>query len=163
MEEEWATIKEFPNYEVSNLGNVRNAKFDRPVAVTYNGAGVAIVGLMDSTKQNTRSVKVLVAEAWLPKKNPLFNTPINLDGDSSNNSVENLAWRPRWFAWKYHQQFDIVDVYTDTKPIRDVKTGVVYSDIAEAGLVNGLLFSELEISVTNRIPVFPIWHNFEWA
>lgn len=50
-----------------------------------------------------------------------------------------------------------------TKPVKDVKTGFVYSNIAEAALTNGLLFSEIELAVLNRIPVFPIWHYFEWA
>ena len=54
-----------------------------------------------------------------------FDTPINLDGDRHNNRVENLTWRPRWFAIKYNQQFR--HPYENPIPARimDLKTGEV--------------------------------------
>ena len=60
---------------------------------------------MRDGEQRHRSVPLLVAKAFIPQPPGPFDTPINLDGDRHNNHIHNLAWRPRWFAIKYNQQF----------------------------------------------------------
>jgi hypothetical protein len=163
MEEQWLPLKEFPGYSVSNLGQVMNDHRESPVKVSVTGHGVAKVGLMKGGKQHTRSLKILIASEFMPQEDPLFNTLINLDGDTTNNCVSNLLWRPRWFAWKYHRQMEFKDIYSDVGPVRDVKTKEVYKDIVEAAMANGLLFEEIQMAVVDMIPVFPTWHLFEWA
>ena len=163
MDEEWKHISEFPDYWISNLGKVRNENRDRLVRPSQTKQGALKVGLVRGGKQYTRSLKVLVAEFFVPCNNELFDTPIQLDGDQLNVSSDNLMWRPRWFAWKYHKQMGSIDEYLNTKPVQDAKTGLLYSTIAEAAMINGLLFKEVELSVMNQIPVFPTWHHFKWA
>ena len=163
MDEVWKHLPEFPDYWVSNLGQVRNENRDHILKPSLTKAGVLKVGLVRAGKQLTRSVKVLVAESFVPNTNELFDTPIQLDGDPLNVHADNLIWRPRWFAWKYHKQMEKVDEYLSTKSVKDSKTGLVYSSIANAAMSNGLLFVEVEMSVMNHIPVFPTWHHFTWA
>lgn len=163
MRERWLEIRNFPNYAISNFGRVKNIKFDRPVAVTFNAAGIPIVSLLGSGRRSTRSVKVLVAEAFLPKDNPRFNTPINLDCDPTNNRIDNLVWRPRWFAWKYHNQMRYIDSFMHTGKVRNIKTGIVYSSVTEACLVNGALFVDMINSIYQRNPVFPLYQYFEFV
>lgn len=87
----------FPNYEVSNLGNVRRAttgrrthpgKVLRPALLRMGYLGVApsING-----KNVTHYVHVLVAEAFVPKV--AGATSVNhKDGVKQNNHAENLEW-----------------------------------------------------------------------
>lgn len=163
MEVIWVQLEEFPDYSINTSGEIRNDVRDRLVSVSHTRQGAAKVGLMKDSKQHTRSVKVLVAETFLEKTNPLFDTPIHLDGDQKNCNVSNLVWRPRWFAWKYHHQLEEIDLYEDSGAVIDTSTEIIYSDIVEAALTNGLLFYEVRLSVHNKIPVFPTYHMFEWV
>lgn len=163
MEEEWLPLKDFPGYSVSNLGQVMNDHRETIVKASVTSHGVVKVGLMKGGKQHTRSLKILVAGEFMPQEDPLFNTLINLDGNTLNNSITNLMWRPRWFAWKYHNQMNSIKVYEGVGPVRDVKTKEEYVDVVEAAMVNGLLFEEIQMAIVDMIPVFPSWHLFEWA
>lgn len=158
----WVQLSEFPDYSLSDLGDIRNDKRGTLVATSLTKQGAVKVGLMKGGKQHTRSVKVLVAETFVPGESDIFNTPIHLDGDQFNNAATNLIWRPRWFAWKYHNQLGAVDNYTGTGEVININTQDAYEDIADAAMANGLLFEEVHISVVNHIPVFPSWHNYEW-
>jgi hypothetical protein len=163
MEEQWLPLKEFPGYSVSNLGQVMNDHREALVKTSVTGNGVAKVGLMRDGKQHTRSLKILVAGEFMPQEDPLFNTLINLDGNTVNNRIDNLMWRPRWFAWKYHRQMEFTKIYSGVGPVQDAKTKEVYEDVVEAAMINGLLFEEIQMAIVDMIPVFPTWHLFEWA
>lgn len=163
MQEIWAQLDEFEDYSISNLGRVRNDIRDSPVALSLTQQGAVKVGLMKGGVQYTRSVKVLVAETFIPKENPLFNSPIHLDCNPRNNRVDNIVWRPRWFAWKYTQQLVDINRFKKVGPVVNVKTKVVYKNVVEAAMANGLLFWEVEMAVINQIPVFPSWHLYAWA
>lgn len=161
-EEEWADILEFPNYMVSNYGRVRNIKHGRVVKMSYTRQGAVKVSLYLDNIRVTKSVKVLVAEAFLPGRTEQFDTAIHLDGDQGNNTIENLIWRPRWFAWKYSRQFELINTYLKLGPVYEVKSKQSYSSIADASLKNGLLFKEVDYSISNKVATFPTWQQFEW-
>jgi hypothetical protein len=124
---------------VSRDGRVRNDDTDHIMAMTRNQQGVIQVGLSRDKKQYRRAVGLLVAKAFLaPPALETFNTPIHLDGDLSNNHAENLMWRPRWFAMKYHAQF-----HSDQRgfdgPIVEIHTGDVFPNSWAAAMEYGLL------------------------
>lgn len=163
MLENWAKIPEFPNYSVSDLGRIRNEDYGRIIKISKTKQGGAKVGLVLGGKQHTRSVKVLVAEAFVDGYTERFNTPINLDGNQHNNVASNLLWRPRWFAWKYHHQFEEADRYFKMGPVINRKTGIIYKTIFDAATKNGLLFYDVLSSAINQDPVFPTWEYFDWG
>src|SRR3954470_21438611 len=105
MIEQWHEIEDFFGYSVSDHGRIRTDKFGRLLALSQTQWGLVQVGLMRDGVQCHRSVPLLVAKTFLPYVGGAFDTPINLDGNRWNNHVENLAWRPRWFAVKYNRQF----------------------------------------------------------
>jgi hypothetical protein len=157
---EWAPIEEFPGYSISSDGRVRNDDRNRLIVLTKNQQGVTQVGLMKNRDQHKRGVALLVAKAFLtPPSLPAFNTPINLDGDRSNCHVENLMWRPRWFAIKYHQQFHN-DLRGFTDPIVDLKTGERFENSWQAAIKYGLLDREILIATLNRTYVWPTYQEF---
>ncbi len=160
MSELWREIDFFPGYSVSSYGRIRTDKSGRILSLNLNQYGVMQVGLMRDGEQKHRSVPLLVAKAYIPQSFPSFDTPINLDGDRSNNRVDNLVWRPRWFAIKYNPQFR--HPYDDPilAPIVDLKTGEVSANSQECAKRYGLLEDELIFSMLNRTYVWPTYQEF---
>lgn len=150
--EEWVRLDEFPEYKVSDLGDIKNERSGRLVAKSLTKQGGVKVGLYHDNKQHTRSVAVLVAKAFVPGYDEsVFTTPIHLDADQRNCEASNLAWRPRWFAYRYHQQFtpmhqDWIDTYSCMGPVIDLDTRTMYQTVLEAAQVNGLLMFDLHIN-----------------
>lgn len=160
MEEEWVIIEAFPNYSISNYGRVRT-NFSGRILVTYqNQSGLLQVGLMHNGQQKHRSVPLLVAKGFIPQDEELFDTPINLDGDRLNNCVDNLAWRPRWFAIKYHQQFSLPYPNAINFPIEDIKTGELTANSFECAKRYGLLERDIVLSIHERTYVWPTYQIF---
>lgn len=162
MKELWKTIDGFDNYSVSNFGRVRSNWSER-ILITYaNQSGTEQVGLMLNGKQYHRSVSLLVAKAFIPQPSGPFDTPINLDGNRSNNHVDNLVWRPRWFAIKYNKQFkeEIPYEFQINVPIEDMKTGEVTKNSFECAKKYGLLENEIIMGIVNNITVWPTYQKF---
>lgn len=94
MNEEWKIIKEYPDYYISNLGNVKSCRTQKPriLTTTVTPQGYCVVTLSTTkNKHITKSVHRLVAEAFIP--NPYNFKCINhKDQNGSNNRVDNLEW-----------------------------------------------------------------------
>lgn len=169
VHEEWREVDGFPLYEVSNLGRIANVTDDVLLRPSYTKQGALKVGLysMDDHKQYTRSVKVLVAEAFVEGCTLVFNTPVLLDGDQDNCVAHNLVWRPRWFAWHYARQFRNIFEFYRLGPIVELDIdGIIlgaYHDTVEVGVTNGLLFEHIWQGIHNRTGVFPTRQRFAFA
>ena len=160
MSEQWKIIERFPEYSVSNEGRVRTDKSGRILRCNVNQYGLLQVGLMDEGVQRHRSVPLLVAKAFLPELSGPFDTPINLDGDRHNNEVSNLAWRPRWFAIRYNQQFRYPYEDPINELIMDLKTHDISENSFECAKKYGLLEKDLVLSIMNRTFVWPTYQQF---
>jgi NUMOD4 motif len=158
--EDWKLITYFPEYSVSNHGRVRSNKSGRILALNENQYGVVQVGLMKDGIQYHRSVPLLVARAFIPRDSLPFDTPINLDGDRHNNHVDNLRWRPRWFAIKYNRQFRYPYEYSISAKIIDLKTREVSENSFQCACRYGLLEQDLVLSILNRTYVWPTYQEF---
>lgn len=164
MLSEWRRIESFPDYSVSSSGLVRNDETGRFMAMLVNQSGIVNVGLTKNRVQYKRAVSLLVARAFLLKFRPYetFDCPINLDGDRYNNNADNLVWRPRWFATKYHQQFRD-ESYGSIFPIEDVDTQEFFETPWVAALKFGLLHRDILLSVRTQTYVWPIGRRFRQA
>lgn len=166
--EDWREITEFPGYSVSDCGRVRNNLTGRILVLQVNQTGVPNVGLvkrpyLDSpTIQCKRSVALLVAQTFVsPHEHEQFDTPINLDGNRTNNHVNNLAWRPRWFAARYFDQFRNRNTQWHwPAPIKDEKTGEQFEDSWDAVTKYGLLEQDVYLAMLNRTYVWPTYQTF---
>jgi hypothetical protein len=160
MTEIWEELESFPGYSVSSFGRVRADRSGRILSLNENQFGLLQVGLMKDGIQFHRSVPLLVATAFIPRPSEPFDTPINLDGDRQNNHVENLMWRPRWFAIKYNQQFKHPYDYSITVPVIELKTGEVFDNSFECAKHFGFLERDLVLSIINRTYVWPTYQEF---
>ena len=93
--EVWAIIKENHNYEISNLGRIRNIRNGHILKQNKNQQGYCSVLLLTDFKKYTRFlIHRLVAKAFIP--NPLNKSDVNhKDYNPSNNCVDNLEWSTR--------------------------------------------------------------------
>lgn len=105
MIEIWKDIAGYDGaYQVSNLGRVKSMPriIVRPIGTcmtkeriikTYRlKGGYVNVMLRHDGKSINHNVHRLVAEAFIPNKNPEYDCINHKDGDKTNNCVENLEW-----------------------------------------------------------------------
>ena len=92
MKELWKKI-ELSNYEVSNLGKVRNSNTGKILKGrnTQSGYEQVSIKFLNEEKFKNQYVHRLVAQSWLD--NPLNKKEVNhIDGNKSNNIFTNLEW-----------------------------------------------------------------------
>lgn len=161
--ERWQQIPGFENYAISDLGQVCNLRRDALIAPSINRQGIAKVTLFNSEGRATsRSIAALVAEAYLQPAGDLFDTPIQLDGNRRNCRLDNLMWRPRWFAVKYHRQFYVESFRFGRRYFMEVDSGEVFEDYVKPCTTYGLLHTSIVLSYLNRGEerVFPTHQRF---
>ena len=91
--EKWLTVPvlNYANYEVSNLGRIRNKARGNTLKGFYDKDGYKIVCLSSGDNQKTFRVHRLVAEAFIP--NPENKPQINHKNEvRDDNKVDNLEW-----------------------------------------------------------------------
>jgi len=100
----WKPIQDFPNYEVSDEGQIRyrggwqhragSASWRRPPAIVAQHPdkdGYLKVTFLKDGRRQKRSAHRIVALAFIPNRyrKPEVN---HLDGDKTNNTARNLEW-----------------------------------------------------------------------
>ena len=93
MNELWKNIDIATNYEVSNLGRIRNTKTGQILnpGISGNGYKQVSIKFKDTNKFKKQYVHRLVAQYWL--ENPENKREVNhINLDRTDNRVENLEW-----------------------------------------------------------------------
>jgi len=91
MTEEYKPIEDFENYEISNLGSVRNKKTGRILKYFINKDGYYKVMLWKNNKGFNKKIHQLIAQAFI--ENPENKQCIDhIDNNRLNNNINNLRW-----------------------------------------------------------------------
>ena len=112
----WKNIDIATNYEVSNLGNIRNIKSGQILNPGISGNGYKQVSLKmnDTGKFKKQYVHRLVAQYWLD--NPENKREVNHKNlDRTDNRAENLEWLTSSENQKH--KFENSDYKTSNRPI----------------------------------------------
>jgi len=87
-EERWVELYGFPNYEISNLGNVRNARTGKVKIIRTDGRQYRIVHLWYNKRRYTKRVSRLV---WASFNNQFCSKTIDhINQDGGDDRIENL-------------------------------------------------------------------------
>ena len=158
---DWVLVEGFPMYSVNSLGQVRRDSFDRLVTPHANQTESVYISLMRDSRQFQRALAPIVARAFLVEPVPPFDTPINLDGDRWNCRADNLMWRPRWFAIRYHHQFREPYESHVEAPLRAREDREVFPDSFTAACRYGLLERDVVMSIVHNTYAWPTYQIFE--
>ena len=112
----WKNIEIATNYEVSNLGNIRNIKSGQILNPGISGNGYKQVSLKmnDTGKFKKQYVHRLVAQYWLD--NPENKREVNHKNlDRTDNRAENLEWLTSSENQKH--KFENSDYKTSNRPV----------------------------------------------
>lgn len=148
--EVWKDIDGFPNYQVSNLGNIKNRKTNRLLKPKIGRDGRYLsVYLCNNGKENTRRVHRLVAEAFLGKHPGLMVN--HMDGDKLNNRSDNLEWCTA-------KENNLHAIKTglnhpgsyQKKPVRVIETGEVFNGVVECANATGNDFRNIYRSLNSE-------------
>lgn len=168
MEDEFREIDGYPDYEINSDGVVRGGLRARVLTPSPNQQGLLSVALYGEGKQNRYLVSILVANAFLPEPEyDAFDTAIQLDGDRSNCNIDNLMWRPLWFARRYNYERRVEPFPNWTAPFELTQNGNVYYHPRDCAIEYGLLEHDINDSLFNSKQgrtklVFPIWVGFRF-
>ena len=88
--ERWSTIENYPNYEVSDLGSVRNKRSGR-ILKGELVKGYPRVVLCNKNVCRPMSIHRLVLKTFTDNKRDDLQVN-HIDGDKTNNSLDNLEW-----------------------------------------------------------------------
>jgi len=154
---------EFPFYYVSRKGSVYSKTGNKLTPRKNNGSlHHNYILMLIEGKQVVRSVGKVVATTFISKvpfeniKGQLFDYVIYLDRNFDNVCVENLAWRPLWFAQKYHSQFKYDKMLATPCDLTDISTGERFSTIREVCVRYGALADRVFEFVYGRTTDIPI-------
>ena len=126
MIEQWKKIHYAPNYEVSNLGNVKNIKKNKLININYQRLKKtntrARVGLSHNGKAKGYYLHRVVAECFID--NPEHLPEVNhRDGDFYNNSVSNLEWISKLDNMRHASKNNLINHYKKKIIITNKKDG----------------------------------------
>lgn len=162
MEEEWEEIPEFPGYSVSTFGRIWNNNRNKEVQTSVSNWGNVKVSF--GPERATRSVAKLVAEAFVEPPDDLSDCLIFYDGNQRNVRADNIAWRPRQFAFYYSRQMRRGQpVHFRNLPIENIDLHIEYDSVVQAGMTEGVLFEDIwDSTYLGRRP-YPFHYKYRIA
>lgn len=153
----WKKIKEFPNYSVSDEGEVRNDLSGRMLTIFNNSSGYKVVHISSDKSKKTVRVHRLVAQAFIanPQKKSCVN---HINGNRGDNRVENLEWcthsenNAHSYRVLNRQSSHAITAMTVAKfkPVLCVETNKIYESIKEAARQTGALKGNISHCLSNK-------------
>lgn len=140
MEEQWKIITEATNYEISNLGNVRNSITGKLLKGRLSKSGYLQVSikLINTNNFTNKYIHRLVGIYWI--ENPEHKREINhKDGNKTNNCIDNLEWVSPSENQKHRHSIGITKT-SNRRVGKFTKQGellVAYNSIVEAARQEG--------------------------
>ena len=146
----WKDIEDFPKYQVSNTGLVRNKKSGNLLTQKPGRDGRYLsVYLCGDDKENTQRVHRLVADAFLGKHPGMMVN--HIDGDKSNNHIDNLEWctAKENNAHAVRTGLNHPGAY-QKRPVKVVETGEVFDGVIDCANTLGVNFQNVHSALQHK-------------
>lgn len=160
---EWRPITDFPNYQVSDSGEVVNIVTGKQLKPIHERTGYSHVTLCGDGRHKQTSIHRLVAREFInnPENKPMVN---HIDGNKANNHVDNLEWctysENMQHAYRTGLQKPIASQIESSlarsaevrrKPVRNINTGVEYPSIAECAKAENINHSAVSAHLAGKV------------
>lgn len=141
MEEEiWVESEDYPTYEISNAGRVRNRKTGRIMKNTLRHDGYEQVCLRKDKQQYAKRVHRLVADTFYGHHDDMEVN--HIDGNKSNNILTNLEFCDKSGNALHAFKLGLRKPRGQIR-VRVVETGEEFESIRACGRATGLDQSEI--------------------
>jgi hypothetical protein len=169
IEEQWKTIEEFPDYEISNFGKCRVKRDKQMLKKSLKQKGRYIYSLKHpkqekgvKVKRSKISIGILVAKAFV--ENPNGYKHINyLDGNLENPIYTNIQWKRTHLTWSKIDKINLGGKRTREEQLIELRRKIELAERFEQSLINGteqeFVYSELKdicLKIVNgKLKTFP--------
>ena len=124
--EEWRVINDYPNYSISNLGNVKNNKTGKFLKSCVKG-GYLHISLTNDKIKKTFKVHRLVALAFI--ENPENKSDVN---HKNKNKLDNTLWNLEWMTRRENNQHKCIGlIYKSNKNKKIIRLSKDNAEIIE--------------------------------
>lgn len=148
----WLNIVDYPNYEVSSDGRVRNKHTGKFLKPRPDSQGYMRVYLYDGHgRGRDMLLHRLVADAFYDGDHT--DLVVNhLDGCKDNNFVANLEWCTHSENLKHAYRTELRDSpHNRCKPVRIIETGEVFSSVRECARYVGCQHSNISLCLNGHL------------
>lgn len=135
----WLSIKDFPDYEISNEGRVRHVRFNRLLTIGRNSE-YPIIGLHKNGKRYWKAIHRLVAETFYDVDQPDGVEVNHSDGNKQNTHISNFEWITKSENVKHAYRIGLKQPSGpyQIRKIRIVETGQIFNNAHDcACYING--------------------------
>jgi len=148
--ERWKTCREFPNYDVSDHGRIRNNNTGYILNPSLDANGIQRVTLLYNGFRKYKHVHNLVAEAFVPGETE-YSMVVHKDDDQTNCYANNLKWVERGERYRYFYDSGKCNNNHFKKRVRCVETGEIFESITECSEITGLNYRVISRCVNNPV------------
>lgn len=141
MEEIWEDIEGYEGlYRISDKGNIFSVRRNIILKQTSDKKGYLRIGLSNNGIVKHYQVHRLVAMTFIPNDDENKNQVNHIDGDKTNNCVENLEWCDN--SYNTWHSYNVINTHSreskTKKKVILLNTGKEYESLAKAEQETGI-------------------------
>lgn len=158
MKEQWKIIENYPNYKISNYGNIISINYrmkknsNVKLKLQQDEDGYKMIFLYSKNLRKLVRIHILVANAFLPKIEGK-NIVNHIDGNKSNNYYLNLEWSTVKENNDHALKNGLKENIKSYKIVKvlDINTNITYNSIKEVSEIFNIEYTRLVKMLNNKI------------